>query len=62
MSSRIYRLRNTCLCKYLKSYVSVHPRRVNMVKGKKQGRNLRASSFISLVHHSGKISVVKRLC
>ena len=35
MSFRNYRLLNTCLCKCLKSHVSVHPRIVNMLKDPK---------------------------
>ena len=62
MSSRNYRVRNTYLCKYLKTHVSVRPRTVNMVKGPKQCYNLRASSFINLVDYSGKSSVVNSLC
>ena len=60
MSYRNYRLRNTCLCKCLKSHISVHPRSVNMLKGPKKGSNLHDSSFISFVYHSGKISVGKK--
>ena len=59
MPLRTYRLRNTCLCKCLKKHVYVHPRTVNMLKGAKQHCNLHDSSFISFVHHYGKISVGK---
>ena len=60
MSLQNYRLRNTCLCKCLKSHVSVHPRTVNMLKGVKHCFNLHDSSFMSFVHDSGKISVGKK--
>ena len=55
MSFGNYTLRNTCLCKCIKSHVSVHPRPVNMLNGPKHGCNMCASSFISLVDPSGKI-------
>ena len=56
-----YRLRSTCLCKCLKSDVSVHPGTVNMLKGPKHCCNLRDNSFISSVHHSQKPAVGKTL-
>ena len=61
MSFQNYRLRNACLCKCLKSHVSVHPSSVNMLKGPKRCENLKDSSFISFVHHSGKNLVGKSL-
>ena len=52
-----YRLQNTCLCKYLKSHVSVHSGTVNMLKGLKNCCKLHDSSYISFGHHAGNISV-----
>ena len=40
MSFWNYRLLNTCLCKCLKSHVSLHPRTVNMLRGPKHCCNL----------------------
>ena len=45
MSLRNYGLTNTCFCKDLKSYVSVQPRAINMLKGPKQCCNLHDSSL-----------------
>ena len=59
MSSRDYKLRNTCLCKCLKSHVSVHSKTVNMLKCPKHCCNLDDSSFISFAHQSRKMSVGK---
>ena len=57
MSFLNYRLQNTYLFKCLKSHVSVHPRKVNILNGPKHCCIMHDNSFISLVNHSGKISV-----
>ena len=36
MSFQNYRLPNNCLCKCLKSHVSIRPRKVNMLKNPKR--------------------------
>ena len=54
MSFRNYRLRNTKLCKCLKTHVLLHPKTLISC-------NLRASSFISLADPSEKISIGKSL-
>ena len=55
MSFQNYRLQSTCLCKCLKSHVSVHPRKVNILKDPKRCFNLHDSSFIRFLHQSGEI-------
>ena len=59
MSFRNYRLQNRCLCKGLKSDLSVYPGTINMLKGRKYCCDLHDSTFIRFVHHSWKISVGK---
>ena len=61
MFFRNYRLRNTCLCKCLKSYLSVHPGTVDILKRPKHCCNAHDSGFITFVHHSAKISAAKSL-
>ena len=61
MSFPNHRPPNKCLCKSLKSHVSVHRRTVNMLKRPKHCCNLHDSSFIDFVYHFGKISVGKSL-
>ena len=61
MSFRNCKLRNTCLCKCLKSHLSVNPRTVNMLKHPKHYCNMRDSSLINFVEYPGEISVAKTL-
>ena len=61
MSFWNYGLRDTGLCKCLKSHVSLHPRKVNILKVSKHFCNLHDSSFINLAHCSRKMSVAKSL-
>ena len=48
-----YGLQKTWLDKYLKSPISEHRSRVNMLKGLKHFWNLHDSTFIIFFHHSG---------
>ena len=60
MSFQNYR-QNRLLCKCQKSYVSVHPKTVNMLKRPKHFCNMDDSSFITFVHNFRKTSVAKTL-
>ena len=61
MSFRNYRLPNMCLCKCLKSRISVQPSTLNMLKGPEHCWNSHDSRFIIFGHHSEKIFVGKSL-
>ena len=62
MSFRSYSPLNTCLCKWLKSHVSVHTRTVKHVKVSQTLMESARNSLITFTHPSGKISVGKSLC
>ena len=57
MYFRNYRRRKTCLCKYLKSHNSVHPRIVNMLKGLNHCWNLDDNRFSGFFCHCERTSV-----
>ena len=54
MPFQSYRLQNTCLCKCLKSHVSVHPRKVNVLNVPTRCCNLHDSSLSPLFVTLGK--------
>ena len=60
MSLQTYRLQNKCLCKCLKSHISVDSKSLKMLKGPKNCCNMH-DSFTSFVYHLWKISVAKSL-
>ena len=61
MSFRNYRLQNRCLCKGLKSDLSVYPGTINMLKGRKYCCNLHDVVLSDLFITLGKFQLEKVL-